>query len=144
MNSENSKVILLFDGVCNLCHGSVQFIIPRDPGKTFQFASLQSNTGRQLLQDHGLDPDYTQSLVLLDQGEAHTGGKAAARIAGKLKWPWKLLGVFQVLPGWLLNPLYQWVARNRYRWFGKKDSCPMPHPDQADRFLDSGEETDPS
>ena len=137
MSSKSSPCILLFDGVCNLCHGSVQFIIPRDPRKKFQFASLQSSVGQRLLEEHGLDPNYSKSLVLLEDGRAHLGGKAAAKIAGKLKWPWKVFGIFQILPGWLLDPVYGWVARNRYRWFGKKEACPLPDPAQADRFLDN-------
>mgnify|MGYP006269064921 CR=1 len=137
MDHSSSVRILLFDGVCNLCHGAVQFIIPRDPQKRLKFASLQSDRGQSLLRKHGLDPDYIDSLVLLDSGKAYLKGKAALRIAGFLKFPWPVFSPLQFLPSFLLDPLYNWIAENRYRWFGKKEACPMPDPAQADRFLDS-------
>jgi predicted DCC family thiol-disulfide oxidoreductase YuxK len=141
MSGSESHPILLFDGVCNLCHGAVQFIIPKDPKKRLRFASLQSTTGKTFLQKHGLDPAYIDSLVLVEPQRAYTKGKAAMRITGYLKAPWPIFSPLQYLPSFLLDPLYNWVARNRYKWFGKKEACPLPDPAQADRFLDSASNT---
>ncbi len=135
MDHSSSDRILLFDGVCNLCHGAVQFIIPRDPQKRLKFASLQSDAGQSLLRQHGLDPAYSDSLVLIASGKAHLKGKAVLRIAGFLKFPWPVFSPLHFLPSFLLDPLYNGIARNRYRWFGKKDACPLPNPNHADRFL---------
>jgi predicted DCC family thiol-disulfide oxidoreductase YuxK len=128
--------IILFDGVCNLCQWAVRFIIERDPGAIFRFASLQSEVGQRLLAEHGLtispDPD---SIVLIAGGRAYTHTDAALRIARRLSGPWPLLWVFIGLPRALRDPVYRFIARNRYRWFGRQETCWMPTPALRARFL---------
>ena len=127
--------LLLFDGVCNLCHGAVRFIIARDPKKLFRFASLQSDYGRELVRKHGL-PEDVRTMILVDpDGRVSTRSTAALRVATKLGALWPLMGALLVVPRFLRDPVYEFIARNRYSWFGKKDSCPLPDPSLADRFL---------
>lgn len=128
--------IIFFDGVCNLCHGLVQFVIKRDPQERFRFASLQSDFARDHLAPLGLDPSTLDSLIFIENGVPYRKGKGAVRIFGGLRPPWPVFKLFRWLPAWLLDPLYDFVARNRYRWFGKKEQCPLPDPKQAHRFLD--------
>ncbi|MDX1578795.1 MAG: thiol-disulfide oxidoreductase DCC family protein [Gemmatimonadota bacterium] len=132
--------ILLFDGRCNLCSGTVNFVLPRDPEGRIRFASLQSEVGRELLEEAGVEPpgedEDPESLVLLEDGAAHTESEAALRVAEKLQAPWPLFTVFRILPRALRDPVYRWVARNRYRWFGRLDSRFVPRDEVRDRFLD--------
>jgi predicted DCC family thiol-disulfide oxidoreductase YuxK len=125
--------IILFDGACNLCTGSVQFIIERDRAAVFRFASLDSATGRRARAEHQL---VTDSVVLLEDGKAFVESEAALRIASRLGWPWRWLAAGRVLPLAWRNAVYRWVARNRYAWFGRQDSCWLPTPELAARFLD--------
>ena len=127
--------IVLFDGVCNLCNGSVQFLLKRDPEGRFRFAALQSDAGRSLLAEHGLDPDALSSVVLIEDGKVWKESSAALRIARHLPGAWKLLRVFAAVPRPLRDAVYRWIARNRYRWFGKTESCWLPTPDLKARFL---------
>jgi len=127
--------LLLFDGVCNLCHGAVQFVIARDPHARFRFASLQSEVGRELVRRHGLPDDVTTMILVEPDGRVSLRSTAALRVAVKLGGLWPLLGALLVVPRFLRDPVYELVARHRYRWFGKKDSCPLPDPALADRFL---------
>jgi predicted DCC family thiol-disulfide oxidoreductase YuxK len=124
--------IVLFDGVCNLCNGAVQFILARDPAGRFRFASLQSNAARRLLK--GDAPPET--IVLIDAGKTYTRSAAALRIARGLRFPWPLLYAFVAVPRPLRDLAYRWVARHRYRWFGKRESCPLPTPQTRYRFLE--------
>ncbi|AMA71839.1 MULTISPECIES: thiol-disulfide oxidoreductase DCC family protein [Aneurinibacillus] len=135
MGVSSHNTILLFDGVCNLCNQAVKFIIPRDPQRNFRFASLQSNTGQRLLQQYGLPSDTLNSVILLDNGKAYTKSSAALRVARKLGGIWSLLYVFIMVPRPLRDIIYNWVARNRYRWFGKLETCMLPPPDIGERFL---------
>jgi predicted DCC family thiol-disulfide oxidoreductase YuxK len=135
--------IVLFDGVCHLCTGSVQFIVRRDSGRQFRFASLQSETGRRLCAAHGLDPDAVTTVVLLDGGRAFTHSDAALRIARHLDGPWKLATVLRVVPRPVRDWLYRLVAKFRYRWFGKHETCWLPTQDLRSRFLDDGTEPAP-
>ncbi|MED0677204.1 thiol-disulfide oxidoreductase DCC family protein [Aneurinibacillus thermoaerophilus] len=135
MGVSSHNTILLFDGVCNLCNQAVKFIIPRDPQRNFRFASLQSNTGQRLLQQYGLPSDTLNSVILLDNGKAYTKSSAALRVARKLGGIWSLLYVFIMVPRPLRDIIYNWVARNRYRWFGKRETCMLPPPDIGERFL---------
>lgn len=127
--------ILLFDGVCNLCNGSVQFILKRDPQARFRFASLQSEVGRSLMSEHGLDPDALSSVVVVEDGRVWQESSAALRITRHLPGLWKLLRVFLVIPRPLRDAVYRLIARNRYRWFGKSETCWLPTPDLKARFL---------
>jgi predicted DCC family thiol-disulfide oxidoreductase YuxK len=127
--------ILLFDGVCNLCHGSVRFVLEHDPAARFRFAPLQSEVGRKLLTQHGLDPDAFDSMVLVDADGAHTKSAGMLRTARALGAPWSWAYPLIAIPERLRDAVYDWIAHNRYRWFGKKDACPIPRPEWRDRFL---------
>lgn len=128
--------VLLFDGVCNLCSGAVRFIIPRDPRRKFRFASLQSAAGERLLTEHGIDRRVLDSIILIEDGRWHAESDAVLRIARLLGGPWRLAGVFRLIPRPLRNRLYRLVARNRYRWFGRKEVCWLPTPELRARFLE--------
>ena len=127
--------IVLFDGVCNLCNGSVQFLLKRDPEGRFRFASLQSDAGRSLLAEHGLAVDSLSSVVLIEDGRVWQESSAALRIARHLPGAWKLLRVFAIVPRPLRDAVYRWIARNRYRWFGRTETCWLPSPELKERFL---------
>lgn len=127
--------LILFDGVCNLCSSSVQFIIRNDKAGRFRFAPLQSPTGRALLEGQA----HTRNSVVLVEGEkVFTQSTAALRIARRLDGIWPLLYAFIVVPAPIRDGVYQFVARNRYRWFGKQDSCWVPSPELRRRFVDVG------
>lgn len=128
--------VVLFDGVCNLCSASVRFVLRRDPAGRFRFASLQSEAGRELLRRHGLDPDDLHSVVLVEDGRAYTRSDAALRIARGLGGGWPLLGALRAVPRPVRDRVYGLVAANRYRWFGKQDSCMLPTPELRERFLE--------
>ena len=133
MNKE--AAIILFDGVCNVCNHTVQFIIKRDPSGYFKFASLQSDVGKALLQQYQL-PDTLETIVLIEQGKAYTYSSAPLRVLRHLSGLWKLGTVFLIVPPFIRHAVYKWIARNRYRWFGKQATCMMPTPDIQSRFLD--------
>lgn len=134
---DSDKPILLFDGVCNLCNGFVQRIIRQDKGQLFRFASLQSGTGQRVLQyiqqDMGTVPD---SLILLYKGRYYTKSDAALKTAELLKGWWQVLTIGYIVPAFMRNPIYDWVARNRYKWYGQRDECMLPTPELKARFLD--------
>ena len=137
------RPVILFDGLCNLCNASVQWVLRRDTRALFDFASLQSAAARRLLEAAGIE-DGTRSLpdaiVLIDTDGVHTGAAAAARIARRLAFPYALLGALgTAAPPFIRDSCYRFVARNRYRWFGRRDSCARPTPEHAARFLDAGE-----
>ncbi|MFM7709349.1 MAG: thiol-disulfide oxidoreductase DCC family protein [Ferruginibacter sp.] len=127
--------IVLFDGVCNLCNHSVQFIIKRDPDARFRFAALQSPVGEALCQQYGIDPTKTDSVILIQNKKAQTHSSAALRIARQLRGPVKILYLLIIIPYFLRDLVYNLIARNRYRWYGKKESCMIPTPDLKSRFL---------
>jgi len=129
--------ILLFDGECNLCHHAVQFVIPRDPHGNIRFTSLQSAAGQQLLRQYGLSADKLDTVVLIETNRAYTKSAAALRVARRLRLPWPLLYPLILLPRFMRDPFYEWVARNRYRWFGRAEHCMIPTPDMKARFLDN-------
>jgi predicted DCC family thiol-disulfide oxidoreductase YuxK len=129
--------VILFDGVCNLCQFSVNFIIDRDPTARFRFAALQSGIGRQLLREMGQNPDQLDSVVLIEDGRFYQKSAAALRICRRLSGLWPVLFyLFGWWPTALKDPIYDWIARNRYRWFGKQDTCRMPTPELRGRFID--------
>ena len=126
---------MLFDGVCNLCNGTVQFIIKRDPAGTFKFASLQSETGQQAMRDFNIPPGSLNSIIVIENRACYDRSDAALRIAGHLSWPWRWFAVFQVLPRFIRDGIYQLIAKNRYRIFGSREACMLPTPELRDRFL---------
>lgn len=129
------KPILLFDGVCNLCNGLVQFIIKRDPHAHFRFTALQSEAGQSLLLEAGLDPSALNTVVMFDSGQFYTHSNVPLQIAWHLGGFWRVFYIFKVIPKWIRDRLYDWIAQNRYKWFGKKDSCMIPTPALKQRFL---------
>ncbi|HJX28865.1 MAG TPA: thiol-disulfide oxidoreductase DCC family protein [Thermoanaerobaculia bacterium] len=126
---------ILFDGVCNLCNGSVQFILRRDPEARFRFASLQSEAGQRLVTEQGLNPEVLSSVILIEDGRVYRESTAALRIARHMAGAWKLLRVFVLIPRPIRDAVYRLIARNRYRWFGKSETCWLPTPELRARFL---------
>lgn len=128
--------ILLFDGVCNLCSSSVQFVLKRNKKGNIRFASLQSEFGQKALKDSQLPIDYINSLVLLENGKTYVKSDAALRLSKHLNGFWKVGSVFLVVPRFIRNAVYDLIAKYRYNWFGKMDVCWIPKPEWKDRFLD--------
>lgn len=129
---------MLFDGVCNLCNGTVQFIIDRDPNGLFRFAALQSDAAKTALAARGRatpegEPD---SVLLLDGDRVYERSDAALRIARRLSSAWRLFFVFIVVPRFIRDLVYRFIAKHRYRWFGKTEECRVPTPELRARFLD--------
>ncbi|WP_034339859.1 thiol-disulfide oxidoreductase DCC family protein [Deinococcus misasensis] len=127
--------IVLFDGVCNLCNNSVQFILLNERTQKLHFASLQSEVGQSLIAQHWKGANLPESVVLIEQDRIYVQSEAALRIAKHLKFPLSLLGLFVVVPRPIRDAVYDWIARNRYRWFGKQDHCMLPRPEWKSRFL---------
>ncbi|MFP5109903.1 thiol-disulfide oxidoreductase DCC family protein [Neobacillus sp. C211] len=127
--------IILFDGVCNLCNNSVKFIIKRDTSGYFKFASLQGETGQKLLKKHSLNYDLN-SFVLIEKEKVYIKSSAALRVCSKLGGAWRIFSIFRFLPPLFRDFLYDIVAKNRYKWFGKEESCILPLPKWKQRFLD--------
>ena len=129
------KRIVLFDGECNFCNSSVQFIIKRDPAAHFHFSSLQSETGEKYVKQYDI-PDDVDSLVLIENGKAYTKSSAALHIAKKLDGLWHLLFLFILVPRKIRDGFYDYFARNRHRWFGKTEgACMLPSPRKGNDFI---------
>ena len=128
--------ILLFDGVCNLCNGSIQFIIPRDPHGTLRFAPLQSPLGETVQESVGLSTDDLETVVVVDDGMAYTKSDAAIRVGEHLGGVYRLLSLGRLLPRSLRDRIYDFVADHRYDWFGRKEQCMVPDEDVSDRFIE--------
>ena len=126
--------IVLFDGECNFCDASVQFIITRNQKATFQFASLQGEVGQNLLKELNVPTDV-ESLVLVEGKRYYTKSTGALKIAKQLDGLWKLSYVVIVIPKPLRDVMYNYIAKNRYKWFGKKQACMLPTVEQRNRFL---------
>ena len=132
--------IILFDGVCNLCNGAVQFVIHRDPHGRFRFAALQSDAAKALVEKTWRGPSpLPDSIVYVQDGVAHVRSDAAIRIARDLGFPWSLLAIFTIVPRSLRDAVYDLVARRRLAWFGARDACMVPTPELRARFLDADE-----
>ncbi|WP_341836051.1 thiol-disulfide oxidoreductase DCC family protein [Chitinophaga pollutisoli] len=129
------KVVILFDGVCRFCNGSVNFVLRHDKAGRFRFAPLQSEAGQRLMAQHGIDRAKTDSFVLIRDGKPYLKSTAALRVARGLGFPWNLLWAFMIVPASIRNAIYDWIARNRYRWFGKMDACMVPDADMRGKFL---------
>ncbi len=127
--------VIFFDGVCNLCNSAVDFIIKRDSKGTFKFSSLQSPEAQKLLKSVNLDQEELTTMILLKQGQVYTRSDAALEIARNLDGVWPLLYGLKVVPKFIRNGVYQWISRNRYRWFGKRDTCRIPTDQEKQRFL---------
>ncbi len=129
------KGIILFDGVCNFCNASVNFVIRHDRQGYFRFAALQSEIATALSRQYGFDTTALSSFILVENGKVYMKSTAALRVAGKLNFPVRLLSFFMIVPAFIRNSVYDWVARRRYRWFGRKDACMVPTPEIRSRFM---------
>jgi predicted DCC family thiol-disulfide oxidoreductase YuxK len=130
-----NKTILLFDGYCNLCHSSVQFVIKHEKKPEILFCSLQSPLGAELLKEYSIDPITTDSLVLIENNNAFIKSSAALRLAKHLKGFYPIAFGFIIVPPFIRNAVYDYIAKNRYKWYGKKDSCMIPEQEISKRFL---------
>ena len=132
---ENKKIIL-FDGVCNLCNSAVQYVIEHDKNDVFMFAALQSDIGKKLMKERGIDASQIDSIILIEQGVAYyTKSTAAIKIARSFGGIWQLAGVFQWIPEKIRDWVYDYIANNRYKWYGRKEACMVPTPELKTKFL---------
>jgi predicted DCC family thiol-disulfide oxidoreductase YuxK len=129
--------LILFDGVCNLCNSSVNFVIERDRKAVFSFASLQSEAGQSLLRSQGITEAKLESVMLWRNGILYKKSRAALEISRQLDGLWPVLYIFRIVPAFLRDFVYDFIAANRYKWFGKRDQCRMPEPGLKKRFVES-------
>ncbi|MCF1191772.1 thiol-disulfide oxidoreductase DCC family protein [Mangrovimonas sp. AS39] len=131
------KELILFDGVCNLCDSSIQFIIKHDKHNTFLFTPLQSELSQSIIEQFGIDTQKIDSIILFRKNEGvFYKSTAALKIASKLKFPINILASFIILPKFIRDTVYDFIARNRYTWFGKKESCMIPTPELKAKFIE--------
>ncbi|RZL16397.1 MAG: thiol-disulfide oxidoreductase DCC family protein [Pedobacter sp.] len=131
----NQSPIVFFDGVCNLCNSSVQFIIKHDPEAIFKFSTLQGDFAKEALKDHPIDTHVLDSTILLENGKIYTRSSAALQIAKQLNGGWPLLFGFYIVPKFIRDFFYNIVAKNRYKIWGKQESCWIPTPELKSRFI---------
>jgi predicted DCC family thiol-disulfide oxidoreductase YuxK len=127
--------IILFDGVCNFCNGAISFLLKHDKKGVFRFAPLQSGAGQKLLERYGLDTKEFDSFVLIESGKVYKKSAASLRVMNKLPWYWKEAQVLRIIPTPFRDAIYDFIAKNRYKWFGKKEQCMVPTAELRDRFL---------
>ncbi|RPA66428.1 DUF393 domain-containing protein [Cyclobacteriaceae bacterium YHN15] len=135
MRIQDRYDIILFDGVCNLCNDAVDFIIKRDRKNHFKFTSLQDNVTQRLLKEYRIEEGYLDSIILIRGNQIFYKSRAALEISKKLSGIWPILYSFIILPSFLRDPIYDWIANNRYKWFGKKETCRLPSEDEKSKFL---------
>lgn len=131
-----NDIIVLFDGVCNYCNRWVNFAIKRDKKKKLRFTPLQGKTANQLLPKFGINPTSLTSVIVIDKGKVYTQSSAVFRICKYLSGGWKLLYGFMIVPKFIRDFFYNIIARNRYKWYGKREECMVPTPEVRDRFLE--------
>ena len=132
----NPQPIILFDGVCNFCNYWVNFIIKRDKKKLFRFASLQSDAAKRLLANYQYDNKTIETVILIEEGKVYTHSTAALRICKKLSGAWPLLYGLIIFPKFIRDWQYKFIAKRRYAWFGRSETCRIPSPEEKQRFLD--------
>ncbi len=132
----SSQSLILFDGICNFCSYWVQFVMKRDPGKRFRFATLQSAVGQRTFNEIGLPREELKTMILVDGSKRYFKSTAALHIVKKIGGLWAILFIFIIVPAPIRDLLYNVVAKNRYRWFGKREACFVPAPDMKERFLE--------
>jgi predicted DCC family thiol-disulfide oxidoreductase YuxK len=128
--------VILFDGVCNLCNGLVNWIIDRDKQNLFMFASLQSGYGKNAAFQSGINTEYMNTVILIEDGKLYQRSTAVLRILKRLGYPYKLAYAGIIFPLFIRNGVYNFVARNRYKWFGKRDVCRVPEPGLKAKFIE--------
>ena len=129
------KSIVFFDGVCNLCNGTVQFLLKIDKHQRLQFGSLQGETAKRILPTHQISPEKLNSIIFIHQNKVYTESTAVLEIFRVIGGPWKALYIFKIIPGFIRNGIYRIVAHYRYKWFGKKEQCMIPGPAEKNRFF---------
>lgn len=127
---------MFFDGVCNLCNSSVDFVVRHDPKGLVKLAPLQGETARRMLDVADIPAGDPESLILWDCGRVYKYSDAALRVSRYLRFPWSLCIIFFIVPRFVRNAVYRYIAANRYKWFGKKESCRLPEPHELSRFMD--------
>ncbi|WP_339895148.1 thiol-disulfide oxidoreductase DCC family protein [uncultured Algibacter sp.] len=133
----NDKKLLLFDGVCNLCNSSVQYVIKHDKNNVFLFTALQSEVGQNIVKHYNIDTSRVDSILLYTPGKGiQYKSTAALKVASQLGFPINLLTIFLIVPKVIRNWVYDFIAKNRYKWFGKKDACMIPTPELKSKFLE--------
>jgi len=126
--------IIIFDGECNLCNGTVDFLLKRDSKKQFRFASIQSEAAQLLFRKFQI-PSEVDSVILIKSNKVYFESDAAIEIAGMLPFPWKMGTIFRIIPKKIRDNIYRRIAKNRYRWFGKRDTCRIPAPSERESFI---------
>lgn len=130
------KQLILFDGVCNLCNTSIQYVIQNDKKNQFMFAALESRTGQKIINHYNIDTSKLDSILLYSRENGlSTKSTAALTIANQLSFPLNLMGLFIVIPPFIRDTVYDFIATNRYKWFGKKEVCMIPTPELKSKFL---------
>ena len=127
--------IILFDGVCNFCNSAINFVLKQDRKGIFRFAPLQSEAGQKLLQEHNLSTKEFDSFVLIDNGKVYKKSAASLRVMNRLPWYWKEAQILRIVPTVFRDAIYDFIASNRYKWFGKKDQCMIPTREMRSKFL---------
>ena len=135
-NKHQLDNVVIFDGVCNLCARSVRFILDHEADQTLRFTPLQSPAGTRLMHDLGLDPEDASTFVLIADGKAYVKSDAAIRLSRYFRRAWKPLGIIKIIPRQIRDWAYDVVARKRYRWFGRLDSCMVPTAELRARFIE--------
>src|SRR5437762_4781584 len=131
----NDKPIILFDGVCNFCNAMVNFIIRQDKKNIFLFAALQSESGKKIMQQYHINWQLSDSFVVIENNKAYMKSNAALRLYNKLPWYWKWVQIFWIVPKFIRDGIYNFIAKNRYTWFGKNEKCMLPSKEMKKRFL---------
>jgi predicted DCC family thiol-disulfide oxidoreductase YuxK len=135
MRLQDKYDVILFDGVCNLCNNSIDFIIQRDYKNRFKFGALQDDSTKILLKDFSINEDYLDSLVLISGDQVYYKSRAALQIAKNMGGLWSLFFGLTIIPKFIRDPIYDWIAANRYKWFGQRDTCRLPSPEEKEKFL---------
>jgi predicted DCC family thiol-disulfide oxidoreductase YuxK len=136
LNNYSKHNIIIFDGLCNLCSTSVKFVIKRDSGKIFKFLPIQSKKANEIAGNFNIEFEGANTVILIKDNQVYYKSDAALKIIRELNYPWKVFYFFKFIPKFVRDKIYSLIANNRYRWFGKRDTCMIPNEDIQSRFLD--------
>lgn len=136
MSIQEKYDIVMFDGVCNLCNDAVDFIIVRDKKDKFKFGALQDETSKEILEEFDVKEDYLDSIILIRKDKIYYKSRAALEISRNLSGLWPLAYAFIIIPSFVRDPIYDWIAKNRYKWFGKRETCRFPSDEERAKFLE--------
>ena len=135
MSAPGEPPLIVFDGLCGLCSASAEFVLRRDRRAHFLLSTAQSPAGRAAYLAHQLDPDAMTTMVVVENGKAHTESDAVLKVLTGLGWPWRAAGIAHIVPRFIRNPVNRWVARNRYRWVKRRETCWLPGEAMRDRVV---------